>query len=69
MNDEEKIIINSEYDSSNDDENPAIGYTYFEIVNKLLLSSTSNAGGTSTRINKQLKLDDDSAVIFGGRRK
>lgn len=42
------------------------GFTSFEIVNKLFLLHTHNAGGNSTReLCRQMGIDDSSMIWFG----
>ena len=45
---------------------PMFEYSYFDIVQKLLLSRTRHGGGTSTRKKcEQLGLDSYETVIIG----
>jgi hypothetical protein len=54
-----------EYDKEVEEERPHFEYSYFEIVNKLLLYRTSHSGGTSTRKKcKQLGYDSSERIIF-----
>lgn len=52
----------------NEEDRPIFGYTYFEIIQTLLLQRTLHAGGTSTRNKcKQLGLDSYKTVNIGGK--
>lgn len=56
-----------EYDSENKEEVPQFNYSYFEIVQQLLLWRTSHGGGTSTREKcDKLGFDSYETVIIGG---
>lgn len=49
---------------------PKIHYTYFEIVQTLLLFKTRHGGGTSTRAKcKQLGFDSSESIIIGETKK
>jgi len=55
-----------EYDSENKEEVPQFVYSYFEIVQRLLLNRTSHSGGTSTRKKcEKLGFDSCKTVIIG----
>lgn len=55
-----------EYDRENEEEVPQFIYSYFEIVQRLLLSRTRHSGGTSTRRKcEQLELDSYETLIIG----
>ena len=48
-----------------DDEHFKVSYTNAEIVNRLLLSTTTHSGGTSTRQKcKELGLDSSKSIEF-----
>lgn len=48
-----------------DDEHFKVCYTNAEIVNRLLLSTTTHSGGTSTRQKcKELRLDSSKSIEF-----
>lgn len=54
-----------EYDKENEEERPHLEYSYFEIVQKLLLWKTSHSGSTSTMDKcKQLGFDSCKRIIF-----
>ena len=54
-----------EYDKEIEEERPEFGYSYFKIVQKLLLQRTSHSGGNSTRKKcKQLGFDSSDIVEF-----
>lgn len=55
-----------EYDSENEEERPRFRYTYFEIVQRLLLQSTRHSGGTSVRKKcEKLGIDSYGEVVIG----
>ncbi len=67
VNEFEKYIDYIDIDLSElpDDEHFKVCYTNAEIVNKLLLSTTTHSGGTSTRQKcKELGLDSSKSVEF-----
>lgn len=48
-----------------DEEIFGVSYSYFEIVQKLLLNGTSHSGGTSTRTKcKELGFDSSDVISF-----
>ena len=67
VNEFEKYIASIELDLTElpDDEHFKVCYTNAEIVNRLLLSTTTHSGGTSTRQKcKELGLDSSKSVEF-----
>lgn len=55
-----------EYNVEDEEEVPRFRYTYFEIIQKLLLARTSYSGGTSTREKcEQLGFDSYETIIIG----
>lgn len=67
VNEFEKYIdyINIDLTELPDDEHFKVCYTNAEIVNRLLLSTTTHSGGTSTRQKcKELGLDSSKSIEF-----
>lgn len=59
-------IMGFEYDVKNKEEIPQFRYSYFEIIQRLLLKGTSYGGGTSTKKKcEQLGLDSYEEIIIG----
>lgn len=53
------------YDNNDEEEKPIFKYSYFEIVQELLLRNTTHSGGTSTRAKcEKLGFDSFNQVIF-----
>lgn len=54
-----------EYDPENEEEQPVFKYSYFHIVQTLLLWNTSHSGGTSTQVKcRQLGFDSSESVVL-----
>lgn len=59
-------MMGFEYNSKDKEEIPQFRYSYFEIVQRLLLQGTSHSGGTSTRKKcEQLGFDSYETIIIG----